>query len=154
MLVNLGEVPKQTYPNRLPTTRMGTAGLVRTALAKAQGYARKREAEPDKRPPLDPKSEALIPVLDGKVPVVFSAHRADDLATALRHLRGHGVRASDIAAIPAAAGGPNGLALNPLDRYLFDNWLAGTSHTVHLLGASIGAWRMASACLPDPAAAL
>jgi len=74
--------------------------------------------------------------------------------TALRHLRAHGLRAQDVAAIPAAAGGPKGLVLNPLDRYIFGEWLAGTSHTIHLLGASIGAWRMASACLPDPAAAL
>ena len=56
-------------------------------------------------------------------------------------------------AIPAAAGGPKGLVLNPLDQFIFGDWLAATDHTVHLLGASIGAWRMASACLADPAAA-
>src|SRR6202040_3126329 len=28
ILVNLGEVPKSSYPNKLPTTRMGTASLV------------------------------------------------------------------------------------------------------------------------------
>ena len=42
----------------------------------------------------------------------------------------------------------------PLDRYLFGEWLATTDHVVHLLGASIGAWRMACAGLSDPAAAL
>ena len=51
--------------------------------------------------------------------------------------------------IPAAAGGPKGLALNPLDRYLFGHWLRDSPHSVHLIGASIGAWRMAVACLPD-----
>ncbi len=56
--------------------------------------------------------------------------------------------------IPAAAGGPKGLSLLPLDRYIFGHWLAGSSHSVHLLGASIGAWRMAAACLPDADAAL
>ena len=73
---------------------------------------------------------------------------------ALRHLREHGLRPQDVRAIPAAAGGPKGLVLNPLDRYLFGDWLASSSHTVHLLGASIGAWRMATACLAnDPRAA-
>ncbi|MBX3605860.1 MAG: phospholipase [Piscinibacter sp.] len=74
-------------------------------------------------------------------------------ARALRHLREHGLRPQDVRAIPAAAGGPKGLVLNPLDRFIFGRWLAGSSHGVHLLGASIGAWRMATACLPDPAAA-
>ena len=72
---------------------------------------------------------------------------------ALRHLREHGLRAADVRAIPAAAGGPKGLVLNPLDRFLFGRWLAGSAHTVHLLGASIGAWRMATACLADPSQA-
>src|SRR5512147_2329679 len=72
---------------------------------------------------------------------------------ALRHLREHGLQPRDIRAIPAAAGGPKGLILNPLDRYLFGHWLAGSTHGVHLLGASIGAWRMATACLVNPDAA-
>lgn len=73
---------------------------------------------------------------------------------ALAQLCAQGLRPSDVRAIPGAAGGPKGLVLNPLDQYLFGDWLAGSDHPVHLLGASIGAWRMASACLPDPAAAL
>jgi hypothetical protein len=72
---------------------------------------------------------------------------------ALAELRERGLRPEQVRAIPAAAGGPKGLVLNPLDRYLFGDWLAGASHTVHLLGASIGAWRMATACLPDADAA-
>ena len=73
---------------------------------------------------------------------------------ALQHLRDHGLRPVDVRVIPAAAGGPKGLALVPLDQYLFGEWFATTGHVVHLLGASIGAWRMACAGLPDPAAAL
>jgi hypothetical protein len=69
-------------------------------------------------------------------------------------LRERGLRAADVRVIPAAAGGPKGLALLPLDRFIFGPWLAGTSHTVHLLGASIGAWRMAAACLPNADQAL
>jgi imidazolonepropionase-like amidohydrolase len=86
LLVNLGEVPKQSYPNKLPTTRMGTAALVRNALAQAQSDARKRAAAKDeeKKPSRNLKLEALMLALDGKVPVVFSAHRADDIDTGLR----------------------------------------------------------------------
>lgn len=56
--------------------------------------------------------------------------------------------------IPGAAGGPKGLALNPLDRFLFGHWLPRSDQVVHLAGASIGAWRLATACMPDPDAAL
>ncbi|MDQ2778703.1 MAG: phospholipase, partial [Pseudomonadota bacterium] len=42
----------------------------------------------------------------------------------------------------------------PLDRYLFGRWLKAATQTVHLVGASIGAWRMAAACAPDADAAL
>ncbi len=74
--------------------------------------------------------------------------------TALKCLRERGLQPQDIRAIPAAAGGPKGLILNPLDRFLFGQWLPRSKQVVHLLGASIGAWRMACACLPDADAAL
>ena len=74
-------------------------------------------------------------------------------ARALRHLRERGLTPPDVRVIPAAAGGPKGLVLNPLDRFIFGHWLAGSAQTVHLLGASIGAWRMASACARDADAA-
>jgi hypothetical protein len=67
-------------------------------------------------------------------------------------LRERGLQPDDVRVIPAAAGGAKGLALIPLDRFIFGRWLHG-AHTVHLLGASIGAWRMASACRADPDAA-
>ncbi len=66
------------------------------------------------------------------------------------HLAAHGLRPADVRAVPAAAGGPKGLILNPLDRFLFGHWLAGAGPSVHLVGASIGAWRLACACLPGP----
>ena len=65
-----------------------------------------------------------------------------------------GLRPQDVRAIPAAAGGPKGLVLNPLDRFLFGDWLRDAPQTLHLLGASIGAWRMAVATLPNCDAAL
>jgi hypothetical protein len=70
------------------------------------------------------------------------------------HLRERGLQAADVRVIPAAAGGPKGLVLNPLDRHLFAHWLPRSTQTVHLMGASIGAWRMASACRADSDAAL
>lgn len=72
---------------------------------------------------------------------------------ALRHLRSHGLRAQDIAVIPAAAGGPKGLILQALDQWLFGSWLAGAPRERALVGASIGAWRMTAACHRDPVSA-
>ena len=69
---------------------------------------------------------------------------------ARQHLERHGLQAGDVRIVPAAAGGPKGLILGPLDRFIFGRWLAASTHEVHLVGASIGAWRMATACLEDP----
>jgi hypothetical protein len=69
---------------------------------------------------------------------------------AFRHIEQHGLQARDIGIVPAAAGGPKGLILGALDRFIFGDWLARSAHEVHLVGASIGAWRMATACLGDP----
>lgn len=73
---------------------------------------------------------------------------------ALAQLRAQGLKPADVRIVPAAAGGPKGLALIPMDRFLFGHWLADSAHSVHLLGASIGAWRMACAALPDADTAL
>jgi hypothetical protein len=62
----------------------------------------------------------------------------------------NGLQARDITTIPGAAGGPKGLILGPLDRWLFGEWLSGKKQVVDLVGASIGAWRMATACLDNP----
>lgn len=75
-------------------------------------------------------------------------------SNARKRLRDDGLRATDVRIVPAAAGGPKGLALLPLDRFIFGHWLREATHVVHLAGASIGAWRMACACLADPDAAL
>jgi predicted acylesterase/phospholipase RssA len=72
---------------------------------------------------------------------------------ALAHLREHGLRPKDIAVIPAAAGGPKGLIFQKLDQWLFGSWLPSQPRERTLIGASIGAWRMAAACHADPVAA-
>ena len=67
---------------------MATAALIREQLAKAQEYLRKQEKakeDEDAEPPeFDAKLEALVPVVKGELPAHFHAHRADDIATALR----------------------------------------------------------------------
>ncbi|MCU0941391.1 MAG: phospholipase [Hydrogenophaga sp.] len=72
---------------------------------------------------------------------------------ALQHLKDHGLRPAHVGVIPAAAGGPKGLILGPVDRMLFGHWLREAPQPIHLVGASIGAWRMGTACLEDPVAA-
>ena len=67
----------------------------REALMKAQEYDAKKQAagdDPAKRPPLDVKLEALLPVLHGEVPLKAHAHRADDIFTAIRIAKEFGVR--------------------------------------------------------------
>lgn len=72
---------------------------------------------------------------------------------ALAHLREHGLRPQDIAIIAGAAGGPKGLILQAIDQWLFGEWLPTAPRERTLIGASIGAWRMAAACHADPVAA-
>ena len=72
---------------------------------------------------------------------------------ARQHIAEHGLQPRDVGVVPGAAGGPKGLILGPLDRFIFGDWLAKSNHPVHLVGASIGAWRMATACLNQPVAA-
>ena len=68
---------------------------------------------------------------------------------AFQHIQNNGLRAEHIGVIPGAAGGPKGLILGPLDRFIFGEWLLQSDQPVDLVGASIGAWRMATACLND-----
>jgi predicted acylesterase/phospholipase RssA len=70
---------------------------------------------------------------------------------ALQHLRQHGLRAQDVAVVPAAAGGPKGLIFQAMDQWMFGQWLPSAPRERSLVGASIGAWRMAAACQRDPA---
>jgi hypothetical protein len=69
---------------------------------------------------------------------------------AREHIGRHGLRPQDVRIIPGAAGGPKGLILGPIDRFLFGEWLPQSTQPIDLVGASIGAWRLANACLDDP----
>jgi len=84
----LGENPKRVYgdQHRMPSTRLGTAAVIRGALTRAQNYVRAHEQrevgkpEPDR----DLQLEALAMVLRREIPWRQHCHRADDIATALR----------------------------------------------------------------------
>jgi imidazolonepropionase-like amidohydrolase len=89
----LGENPKrvhgQHHPRR-PTTRLGTAALIRGAFVDAANYLQRLDVEQAKpageRKPVDRdlKLEALGRVLRREIPWRQHCHRADDIATALR----------------------------------------------------------------------
>ena len=85
-----GENPKRCYRDKGISTRMSTAAKLREALLKAKQYKEKKDA--DKDPAFDFKSEALIPVLEGKMPLKAHAHQANDLFTAIRIAKEFGVK--------------------------------------------------------------
>ncbi|KQW96887.1 lysophospholipase [Massilia sp. Root418] len=72
---------------------------------------------------------------------------------ARQRIAAEGMQAADVAIIPAAAGGPKGLILHGLDRWLFGHFLPRAPRQRRLIGASIGAWRMAAAAFNDADAA-
>ena len=85
-----GENPKRCYRDKGISTRMSTAAKLREALLKAQQYKQKKDD--DKDPAFDFKCEALLPVLEGKVPLKAHAHQANDLFTAIRIAKEFGVK--------------------------------------------------------------
>jgi imidazolonepropionase-like amidohydrolase len=91
---SLGEGPKTTYGSkgRLPSTRMGSAYVVRNALLDAEDYIRQwdnyvKKKEKDKdtiAPKKDLTLEPLAKVLKGELTAFFECYRVDDILTALR----------------------------------------------------------------------
>jgi imidazolonepropionase-like amidohydrolase len=118
----LGENPKRVLGERRvnPSSRLGTAAAIRTALVEALNYLERqddqeRSPERDRPPaPRDLKHEALGRVLRREIPWRQHCHRADDIATALRLadefgydlVIDHGTEAYLIADKIAAAGVP------------------------------------------------
>lgn len=84
----LGENPKRVYGDqqKMPSTRLGTAAVIRGALTRAQNYVRAHEQREDgtPRPDRDLQLEALAMVLRREIPWRQHCHRADDIATAMR----------------------------------------------------------------------
>ncbi|MFV9685224.1 patatin-like phospholipase family protein [Pseudomonas sp. NY15367] len=73
---------------------------------------------------------------------------------ALARIRQNGLSPADVGILPGAAGGPKGIGIQGLDLALFGDWLLRAPRERALIGASIGSWRFASVCLPDPAAGI
>jgi imidazolonepropionase-like amidohydrolase len=90
----LGENPKRVLGERRvnPSSRLGTAAAIRSALVEAAGYLEKSEGQDHDQswergrgtPSRDLKLEALGRVLRREIPWRQHCHRADDIATALR----------------------------------------------------------------------
>jgi imidazolonepropionase-like amidohydrolase len=74
----------------------GTAGkevaMLREQLLKAQQYRDRRAAGGDKTPDRDLRLEALADALDGKLPLMITAHRHQDISSALRLQREFGFK--------------------------------------------------------------
>ena len=75
---------------------------------------------------------------------------------AIAHLREHGgLRADQIDIVPGASGGAKWIGIGGLDRYLFGHLLQQPrERPLHLIGSSIGSWRMACLAQRDAVAAL
>lgn len=85
LVLSLTEAAKTTYAGaapKVPTTRMANVGLIRQAFVDAGQYARRlKDAKPPDR---DLKHDALVEVLERRIPAVVTAERVDEIATALR----------------------------------------------------------------------
>ena len=96
MKIAFGENPKECYGQngrKAPVTRMAVAGLLRETLYKARKYrediaAAEKEGKPR---PFDFQLEAMLPVINGEIPLKAHAHRADDILTAIRVANEFGV---------------------------------------------------------------
>ncbi len=95
LCITLGELPKNPpaifkppippgpdnpilpVEKQLPTTRMAELAVLRKVFTKAQWYRNQRSTKTDS------KMEALLPVLDGKLPIRINCHTAQDIRSAI-----------------------------------------------------------------------
>ncbi|MSR61556.1 MAG: amidohydrolase [Planctomycetes bacterium] len=82
----LGEGATSEDDKAQPGTRAKAAALLREELVKTQSWMAKRARAVEEKEPLerDLRRETLALVLEGKVPLLVTAQRAQDIATALR----------------------------------------------------------------------
>lgn len=79
--------------SKSPGTRAKAVAMLRAELVAAQEYARKRQdPEKAKEAERNLKSESLLEVLEKKVPLLVTAHRAHDILAALRLAKEFGIR--------------------------------------------------------------
>lgn len=73
------------HGDKSPGTRGKMMSMLREALIETQTYMRKRESDdPEKKADRDFKKEVLASVLRKEVPLMVTAHRANDIANAFR----------------------------------------------------------------------
>lgn len=91
MKVAFGENPKTAYGDKdmYPSTRMGTAALLRKTLFQAKQYLTDKVSGVLEQE--DFEMEPWIPVLNREIPMKAHAHRADDILTAIRIAKEFGV---------------------------------------------------------------
>lgn len=87
--IALGENPKRVYggKNQTPSTRLGTAAVIRGYFMKVQDYIKKKEnaaKEGKEFTERDIKLEIGEKVLKGEIPARIHCHRKDDILTAIR----------------------------------------------------------------------
>lgn len=90
-----GENPKRVYgtQKKMPMTRMGTSALLRDLLARTVEYDQawkdyKADPKNNKKPAIDVKLEAMLPVIHKEIPLKAHAHRADDILHRSAHCQG------------------------------------------------------------------
>lgn len=80
----LGEAAQKSG-GKAPGNRSKMMAMLRAELIKAREYRTKQaDAEEDKAPARDLGLESMVRVLEGEIPLMITAHRASDLANALR----------------------------------------------------------------------
>ncbi|BBF41858.1 dihydroorotase [Lachnospiraceae bacterium KM106-2] len=88
MKVSFGENPKKNYgdKDKMPSTRMATAWMLRKELLNAKQYLEQKENAKKNNEPfaINYEIEPWIPVLLREVPLKAHVHRVDDIMTAIR----------------------------------------------------------------------
>jgi imidazolonepropionase-like amidohydrolase len=81
----LSPLAQKSDKGKSPGTRGKMMAMLRGEFIKAQEYVKKREtAEPDKKPDRSLSLEVLVRVLNREIPLMVTAHRAQDIDSVLR----------------------------------------------------------------------
>ncbi|MCH8148373.1 MAG: amidohydrolase family protein [Planctomycetes bacterium] len=89
----LSSSARKKEKGKSPGTRGKMMALLRAEFVKVQNYLAKRESgDEEKRPPRDLRLETLGRVLSGEIPLLVTADRAQDIASALRLAREFGFK--------------------------------------------------------------
>jgi imidazolonepropionase-like amidohydrolase len=141
---SVGEVPKQSFEDKAPRTRMGTISLIREALNEARAY---EASKPTRR---DLGREALVKVLNKEIPLRVQANRPDDIVNVAKLKKefdidlvidvGHGAHkvADKLAAaqVPVVVG-PNMIGAGGGGRYEFYAHTEENAARLHNAGVEI-----------------